>query len=288
MSSIEIKASKPGPGLYVVATPIGNLSDISIRALEVLSNCDRIACEDTRVTAKLLQRYAIKTPMLAYHEHNEAAQASKILNMLDDGQIVALVSDAGTPLVSDPGSRLVASAIDEGHKVIPVPGASSPIAALSAAGLSAESFLFVGFLPPKKVARVKRLQTLSDMQATLVFLESPKRIIATLEDCSVTFGNERKAVVARELTKLYETFHRGTLGDLSRDFAADGAPKGEIVLLIEPGEKNNLEQEEIDERLKNLLIDHTVKDASEILSKQTELPKRDLYQRALHLKKSNV
>ena len=288
MSSIEIKASKPGPGLYVVATPIGNLSDISIRALEVLSNCDRIACEDTRVTAKLLQRYAIKTPMLAYHEHNEAAQASKILNMLDDGQIVALVSDAGTPLVSDPGSRLVASAIDEGHKVIPVPGASSPIAALSAAGLSAESFLFVGFLPPKKVARVKRLQTLSDMQATLVFLESPKRIIAPLEDCSVTFGNERKAVVARELTKLYETFHRGTLGDLSRDFAADGAPKGEIVLLIEPGEKNNLEQEEIDERLKNLLIDHTVKDASEILSKQTELPKRDLYQRALHLKKSNV
>lgn len=270
--------------LYIVATPIGNLGDITLRALNVLQNADAIACEDTRVTGKLLKHFGIKTKMIAYHEHNAEKQSPHIMTMLGEGKSVALVSDAGTPLVSDPGYRLIKDAIAHDQKVVPLPGASAPITALSAAGLPNDAFLFAGFLPPKQSARRTRLEVWAETPATLIFFESPRRIAATLQDAAHVLGGSRQAVVARELTKLFETFRRASLDELAASFAEEPTPKGEIVLLIEPAKPRDVDIESIDDQLLELLHTLRVKDASEQLSRETGLPKRDLYQRALLLK----
>lgn len=272
------------PALYIVATPIGNLGDITLRALQVLAGADIVACEDTRVTGKLLQRFSIKTRMLPYHDHNAQKQAPHILDALESGKAVALVSDAGTPLISDPGFRLVNDVLEAGHKVVPLPGASSPVTALSASGLPTDTFLFAGFLPPKSAARRARLASLRDIAATLVFLESPKRLAACLADCRDSLGAARHAVAAREITKVYETFSRGTLEALAADFADIEALKGEIVLMVGPPDGKTADPEAIDDALRKLLEGHHVKEAADILSKETGLAKRELYQRALALK----
>lgn len=272
------------PALYVVATPIGNLGDMTLRALNVLQNADVIACEDTRVTGKLLKHFGIRTKMIAYHEHNAEKQAVAILALLQDEKSVALVSDAGTPLISDPGYRLIRQVIEEGVKVVPLPGASAPIAALSAAGLPNDAFMFAGFLPSKQAARRTRFERLKEIPATLIFFESPRRIASTLQDAADTLGGSRSAVIAREITKLYETFRRSTLDELASAFNEEQAPKGEIVLLIAPEENREIDLNAIDNQLIDLLKTSRVKEATEKISRETGLPKRELYQRALVLK----
>jgi len=221
--------------LYLVATPIGNLEDITLRALRVLREADLIACEDTRQTGKLLQHFEIiAKPMVSYHEHNEAARTVELIAKLEDGSNIALVSDAGTPLVSDPGYRLVRAAIGAGIVVVPIPGASAVLSALSGAGLPTDAFRFCGFLPPKSGQRRKALEELRGEDCTLVFYEAPHRILETLSDVSVAYGN-RPVVVARELTKLHEEFVRGTADEVRAQLAARPSVKGEITLLIGKG-----------------------------------------------------
>ena len=225
----------PGAGtLHVVATPIGNLGDLSPRALEVLRAADAVCAEDTRHTRRLLAHFGIERPLLAVHEHNEDEIASKLVARLLAGESLALVSDAGTPLVSDPGFRLVRAARAAGIKVSPVPGPCAFVAALSAAGLASDRFVFEGFLPAKAAARRERLASLASEPRTLVFYESAHRIEDALADCVAAFGAERPAVLARELTKLFETLLDGTLGELQSTVAADeNQRKGEFVLLVQ-------------------------------------------------------
>ncbi len=220
--------------LHVVATPIGNLEDITLRAIRVLKEVNLIACEDTRETRKLLERYGITTPLLSCHEHNEAARAQQIVARLESGESVALVSDAGTPLVEDPGYRVVTLALERGFEVRPVPGPCSIVTALSAAGLPTDSFFFGGFLPAKPGKRRARLQELAGLAATLVFCEAPHRILETLRDCEAVFGS-RRVVVARELTKLHEEFLRGSAAGVRAALESRPAVKGEIVLMVERG-----------------------------------------------------
>ncbi len=217
--------------LYVVPTPIGHLEDITYRAVRVLREADLIACEDTRRTRQLLHHYGISTPLVSYHEHNEQQRTRELLERLRAGATVALVSDAGTPLISDPGGQLLRTAIDEGLPVSALPGPCAATTALSAAGLPTEGFHFVGFLPPKSAARRKALAVLTDESVTLVFYEAPHRLLSFLQDALTILG-DRPAVVARELTKLHETYVRGTLATLVAHFGAE-APRGEIVVLID-------------------------------------------------------
>src|ERR1700748_3248786 len=221
-------------GLYVVATPIGNLRDITLRALDVLAAADLVLAEDTRVAGKLLAAYGLSAKLERYDEHGAERSRPKALAALAEGKRVALVSDAGTPLVSDPGFKLVREAAAEGYPVIPIPGASALLAGLSAAGLPTDRFLFAGFPPPKSAARRTFLEELSPLRATLVFFEGGSRLAASLADMAAVLGGDREAVVCRELTKLYETFYRGLLADLAADPELD-APKGEIVILVGPG-----------------------------------------------------
>jgi 16S rRNA (cytidine1402-2'-O)-methyltransferase len=221
---------RPGT-LYLVATPIGNLSDITHRAIEVLKNVALIACEDTRHTRKLLQHYGISTKTVSYHEHNEQERARQLIELLREGQDVAVVSDAGTPSISDPGFRLVRAAIDNDLSIVPVPGPSALISALIAAGLPTDEFFFGGFLPARSNARRSRLGELRSVPGTLIFYEAPHRLAETLKDALETLG-EREAVVARELTKLHEEIKRGRLSELSRHYSTE-QPRGEIVLLID-------------------------------------------------------
>jgi 16S rRNA (cytidine1402-2'-O)-methyltransferase len=227
--------------LFIVSTPIGNLEDISQRALRILREVDAIACEDTRHTRKLLNHFGIDAETISYHEHNEAERANELCELLAAGKNVALVSDAGTPLVSDPGFRLVNAAIEKGINIVPIPGATAIVAALSASGLPSDQFLFTGFLPARTNARKSKLEELRGLNATLIFYEAPHRIAATLQDARDVLGN-RKAVVARELTKLHEEFVRGTLNELTEAFADPLKARGEIVLLISgasPDESEN-------------------------------------------------
>jgi 16S rRNA (cytidine1402-2'-O)-methyltransferase len=220
--------------LYLVATPIGNLEDITLRALRVLKEADVIACEDTRQTGKLLSHFGIDRPTVSYHEHNEAARTQELLARLEAGAQVALVSDAGTPLISDPGYRLVTAAIAAGIPVVPVPGASAVLSALAAAGLPTDAFRFCGFLPVKSTQRRKALESLRAETCTLIFYEAPHRILDTLSDIAALLG-DRPVVVARELTKFYEEFLRGTAEQVRAQLAARPAVKGEITLLIGKG-----------------------------------------------------
>lgn len=221
------------PGtLYVVATPIGNLGDITQRAIKTLNEVDLIACEDTRHTQKLLNHFGIQTKTISYHEHNEQARTQQLVEKLKEGSSIAVVSDAGSPAISDPGFRLVRSAIDNDINVVPIPGPSALISALTVAGLPTDEFFFAGFLPSKSSARRARLQELQPIPATLVFYEAPHRLATTLKD-SLDILGEREAVVARELTKLHETIRRGKLSELVEHYSTTEEPRGEIVLLID-------------------------------------------------------
>jgi 16S rRNA (cytidine1402-2'-O)-methyltransferase len=223
-----------GPGLYLVATPIGNLEDITLRALRVLRGVDRIACEDTRQTQKLLHHFGIKTPTVSYHMHNEASRADELTAELKAGGKIAVVSDAGTPGIADPGGQIAAAAIAAGVPVYPVPGANAAISALIASGLATERFTFHGFLPAKEGGRKSALEALPRDAGVQVFYEAPHRIVDTLADVETVFGAGQPVVIARELTKLHEEFLRGTVGDLRAVLAGRASVRGEIVLLLGP------------------------------------------------------
>ncbi|MDD9902665.1 MAG: 16S rRNA (cytidine(1402)-2'-O)-methyltransferase [Rhodospirillaceae bacterium] len=277
-----MKASKPTPGLYIVATPIGNLRDMTFRAVDTLMAADVIACEDTRVTAKLLSAYEIGTATVAYHEHNAAKMRPVLLDRLRQGEIVALVSDAGTPLISDPGYKLVRAAVDSDIAVTSLPGASAPITALAAAGLPTDRFLFAGFLPSRTAARRRALSLVENVSATLVFFESARRLAASLQDMHAVLGL-RQAVVARELTKRFEEFRRGSLDTLADHYAAVGPPKGEIVVLIAPADESAAQPEDLDALLRDALDGMSVRDAAATVSAATGRPRREVYARALEL-----
>ena len=277
---------QPGaaPGLWLVATPIGNLEDISQRALSVLSSVDRVACEDTRRTGRLLARHGIESRLVSYHEHNAARVRPTLVRMLEDGGSVALVADAGTPLISDPGYKLVRAALDAGVRVTGCPGPSAPLLALILSGLPTDRFYFGGFLPPKAGSRRQALAALAPLEATLVFFESPHRLAASLADMAETLG-PRPAAVARELTKLHEELRRGALDQLAAHYGDAGAPKGEVVVVVSgdrgEGARPVLSDAEIDSRLDSLLATGTVRDAAATVSAETGRPRRELYARAL-------
>ncbi len=279
-----IEAAKAASGLYLVATPIGNLSDITLRALELLAGADVIACEDTRVTRKLTERYGIATPLTPYHEHNAAQARPKLLARLAEGQAVALVSDAGTPLISDPGYKLVQAAREAGHAVTAVPGPSAVLAALSVAALPTDRFFFEGFLPPKSSARKKRIAALANIPATLVLFEGGSRIAATLADLAGAFG-VRAAAICRELTKLHEEVKRGDLDTLARYYTDGGETRGEFVIVIAPPSADDEEPEDIDGLLRQALTRVSVKEAVGEVAIATGRPRREVYQRALALAK---
>ncbi len=275
-------------GLYLVATPIGNLGDITFRALEILKRADVILCEDTRTSGKLLSRYGVKTKRIAYHEHNAAKMRPEIMERLGKGQGLALISDAGTPLINDPGYKLVRDCKAEGFNVTAAPGASSPIVALILSGLPSDHFFYAGFLPPKTMARQKELSRFTAIPGSLIFLESPKRLAASLADMARVLGESREAAVTRELTKMFEEVRNGTLDELAAHYEEAGAPKGEIVIIVGPANEadNEPSPEDIDARLLDLINTHRTKDAADILARETGLKKRDLYNRALELAKT--
>lgn len=277
------RAAQPlAPGLYVVATPIGNARDISLRALDVFATADVVACEDTRVTGKLLAMHGIDARRTSYHEHNAARVRPKLLDRIVQGGVVVLAADAGTPLISDPGYRLVADAIAAGLMVTAVPGATAPIAALTVSGLPTDRFLFAGFLPPRQGARRKTLGELVGVPATLVLLESPRRLAAALADMADVLG-PRPATVARELTKRFEELRRGTLGELADHYRDHGSPKGEIVIVVGPPEAQTVDDVQIDDKLRQALATLSVRDAAAAVSVATGLPRRRVYARALEL-----
>lgn len=278
-------APKLEPALYIVSTPIGNLGDMTVRGLETLAAADLVACEDTRVTATLMQRFALKTPLIAYHEHNAARQRPKLLQALADGKVVALVSDAGTPLVSDPGYRLVVEAAERGLKVVPIPGASALLAALVGAGLPSDTVCFAGFLPQKGGQRAKRLAELASVPATLVFYESPHRLAASLAAMAEELGGDRAAAVARELTKRFETFERGTLAALAERYA-DETVKGEIVVVVGPpaGDARDHAAEDADALLLEALQTMKPAAAAKSVAQMTGVERKELYARAMALK----
>lgn len=280
-----IDSPKLSGGLHLVATPIGNLRDITLRALEVLASADVIACEDTRVTRKLLDHYGIATPMTPYHEHNAATARPKILARLAAGEAVALVSDAGTPLVSDPGFKLVRAAQEAGFTVTPLPGASAALAALIVAGLPTDRFFFEGFLPAKEGQRRSRIAELARIPASLVLFETGPRLARSLAYLAEGLG-AREAAICRELTKMHEEVRRGELVTLARDYAEAAEPRGEIVIVIAPPSEDAgaLDAGAVDDMLRRALARATVKDAAEEVAAATGRPRREIYQRALALK----
>ena len=266
------------PGLYMVATPIGNLSDISLRALDILKLADLVVCEDTRVSGKLLSHYGIKKPLLSYNDHNAAERRPEIMAALKNGKYVALISDAGTPLVSDPGYKLVREVMAEHIYVTAIPGASSVLAALCLSGLPSDRFFFAGFLPAKAEALKKDIATLAAIPSTLVLFESANRSPATLAALAAGLG-DRQAAVVRELTKLYEEARRGTLSEL----AAMDAPRGEVVIVVAPPGEKNMADGDMEAQLTMLLTSHSVKEAATILAEQTGKPRKEIYALALKL-----
>jgi 16S rRNA (cytidine1402-2'-O)-methyltransferase len=277
--------SKVAPGLHIVATPIGNLGDITLRALATLAGADLIACEDTRVTRNLLDRYAITTPLTPYHDHNATTARPKLLQRLAEGAAVALVSDAGTPLVSDPGFKLVRAVQEAGYSVTALPGASAPLAALAVAGLPTDQFFFAGFLPPKQTARRTRIAELARIPATLVSFETGPRIAETLADLAAGLG-AREAALCRELTKLHEEVRRGDLETLARTYAAGGELRGEFVLVIAPpAAQDQPSADDAETLLRQALTRVSLKDAVGEVALATGLSRRELYQRALALAK---
>jgi 16S rRNA (cytidine1402-2'-O)-methyltransferase len=280
-----LNAPKAKAGLYLVATPIGNLGDITLRALETLAGVDVVACEDTRITHRLMERYGIAASLTPYHEHNAAAARPKILEKLSQGLSVALVSDAGTPLISDPGFKLVREACAAGYDVIALPGASSVLTALSVAALPTDRFFFEGFLPPKQNARRARLAELSRIDATLVMFESGARVQDSLQDIAIDMG-ERDAAICREMTKLHEDVRRAKVSELAAA-ASELETRGEFVLVIGPPPENSgvMADDALDELLRASLKHGSVKDAVSNAMEVSGRPRREIYTRALELSK---
>jgi|1048.fasta_scaffold45369_2 16S rRNA (cytidine1402-2'-O)-methyltransferase len=270
-------------GLYVVSTPIGNLRDITLRALDVLAGVEEVLAEDTRVASKLLSAYGVKARLSPYHDHNGAERRPGLLKRLEEGGRIALISDAGTPLVSDPGWKLVHEALEHGIKVFPVPGASALLAGLVASGLPSDRFLFAGFLPPKSGARRSEIESLKQVPATLVFYESGPRLAESLADLAAVLG-DRDAAVARELTKLFEETRRDTLAELAAHYDEAGPPRGEIVLLVGPPKEVAATAADVDAALRVALNEMPTKAAASAVAEALGLPKRDVYQRALQIK----
>jgi 16S rRNA (cytidine1402-2'-O)-methyltransferase len=273
------------PGLYLVATPIGNLADTTLRALAVLARADIVCCEDTRHSRTLLHHFAIKAALRPYHEHNAQTERPRVLAELAAGKRVALISDAGTPLVSDPGYKLVREAALLGHKVVAVPGASASLTALVASGLPTDAFFFAGFLPPKQGARLTRIEALRAVPGTLVLFEAPQRLAQTLADLLAALG-PRPGAVGRELTKLHEEMVRGTLAELSARFA-DREVKGEIVILVGPPDDADVTDEAIIGRLEAALREHSLRDAAKAVAGMLGVPRARVYDLGLALKRGN-
>ena len=274
-------------GLHLVATPIGNLRDITLRALETLAAADVIACEDTRITRRLVDHYGIVTPLTPYHEHNAQEARPALLRQLADGRAIALVSDAGTPLISDPGYKLVREACAAGHAVTAVPGASAVLTALSLAALPTDRFLFDGFLPPKQAARQKRAQELARIPATIVLFETGPRIADALTDLAAAFGT-RDAAICRELTKLHEEIRRGDLAALAQAYADGAETRGEFVVVIAPPADDDIASSgDVDALLSAALARLSVKDAVAEVATATGQKRREIYQRALELTKAS-
>lgn len=281
---LKAEAEPLSPGLHIVATPIGNLRDISFRALATLAAADAVLAEDTRTSKTLLAHYGISTPLLPYHEHNAAQMRPKVLAKLREGGKLALISDAGTPLVSDPGYKLVAELVAEGLPVTGIPGPSAVLAALVLAGLPTDRFFFEGFLPPKSGGRRTRLTELAAIPGTLVFFESPRRLAEMLADAAAVLG-PRPGAVARELTKFYETVRRGTLPELAAHYETQEEARGEIVVIIGPPGAVDLvpSDEAIDERLRAALAKVSLKEAVAQVAAELGQPRRKVYARALEL-----
>lgn len=286
MSELNHKKSDVLPGaLYLVATPIGNLADITQRAISVLEQVDIIAAEDTRHSQRLLSYLGIRSTLLAYHEHNEDRVTPKLLAELASGKSIALISDAGTPLISDPGYRLVTQAHDNEINIVPVPGVCAAITALSAAGLATDSFTFEGFPPAKQGSRLHFLEQLAQQRRTMIFYISCHRIVETLKDMRTVFGDNRRVTFARELTKTFETIKRTALSDLVDWVESDNNQrKGEIVLVVEGKQAQAVDSTQIDHYLTVLLAELPVKQSVSLLVKMTGEHKNDIYKRALELK----
>ena len=272
--------------LYIVATPIGNLSDITAHAIDCLKSVAIIACEDTRTSGKLLNHFNIPTKTWAYHDHNAEVQTPKLIEILQSGQSIALISDAGTPLISDPGFRLVRACHQAGIKVSPVVGASAAIAALSVAGLPSDKFYFYGFLPAKTAGRQSELTKIKDLTATLIFYEAPHRIVECIDDMITVLGDNRQVTFCREITKTFETIYPSTLGELKQFVASDAnQQKGEMVLVVAGASELQNHDNQHDELLKRLLQDLSVKKAAQLASDITGTKKNALYDRALRLQR---
>ncbi len=273
--------------LYIVATPIGNLEDLSPRAKAVLENVDLIVAEDTRHSKPMLNQFGIETKVRAYHDHNERAQTPVLIEQLQAGASIALISDAGTPLICDPGYHLLLAAHAEKIKVIPIPGPSALISALSVAGFSSEKFVFEGYLPARKTARQQRLQQLKDETRTLVFYEAPHRILASMEDAIICYGGDRQAVIAKEISKQHENIQRGTLAGLLQWLHSDkDLTKGEFVVVIQGDKTSQFDTQEASRILKILLVDHSVKQAARLTSEIMQGNRNDIYKLAMDLQDS--
>lgn len=283
IADTPVPAATLGPGLYVVSTPIGNLADVTLRALAILAGADAILAEDTRVSRALLMRYGIERPLSPYHEHNAAEARPRALRRIAEGQALALISDAGTPLISDPGYKLVAEAIAEGFAVTVAPGPSAALAALCVAGLPTDRFYFEGFLPARGAARRERINALAAVPGTLIFYESPGRLAETLADLALELG-ARPAAVARELTKLHEEVRRGPLDGLAAEYSAREPPRGEIVIVVGAGEaRPSISEDALDREIALSLQKLSVRDAAAAVAAKHGLPRREVYARALAL-----
>ncbi len=284
MDTQQRQTSKPEPGLYIVATPIGNRQDITLRALETLAIADLVICEDSRVTGRLLSMHNLSAKLIAYHDHNAVSLRPKLIERLKNGEIVAMVSDAGTPLISDPGYKLVSEARTAGIHVTAIPGPSALLAALVSSGLPSDAFLFAGFLPNKEIARRHKIAEFQDLKATLIFYESAQRLAKSLTSLAAVLG-ERQAVVARELTKMFEELRGASLLDLAAHYQTAGPPKGEIVIVVAPAEEARaMTSEKLEALLAKLLQTHSVKDAVRLATEASAWKRRDVYDRALVLK----
>ncbi len=283
----EFPARPLEPALYLVATPIGNLGDITIRALETLAAADVLACEDTRVSRVLLERYGIRRRTTAYHEHNAAEAGPRLIAALEEGRSVALISDAGTPLVSDPGYRLVGEALERGLRVVPIPGSSAALAALTVSGLPSDAFLFAGFLPVKAGQKRARLEQWQAVPATLIFFESPRRVAETLDAMAQVLGAGRRSAVCRELTKTFEEARHGSLQELAAHYASADTPKGEVVICVGPPADEDAAPADVDALLTGLATEMPASKAAAEVARMTGQPKQELYRRLLALKEGS-